>query len=112
MKKKGIYLQGLDNEMSDKSVLVKHSIAQISEPNENGFCDEPIVYHLYLKPDVLTKFTPGQLVSFEIDVKIKKDSNGKQFAVPVPVNVTAIDYKTFASIGKAISDTKTDTVAK
>ena len=112
MLKKGIYLQGLDNEMSDKSVLVKHSIAQISEPNENGFCDEPIVYHLYLKPDVLTKFTPGQLVSFDIDTKIKKDSNGKQYAVPVPVHITAIDYKTFATIGKDNTDTKTATVSK
>lgn len=109
MLKNGFYLQGLPQTLEDKSELVKHVIVQVNEPNERGFCEDPVIRTTYLKPDVMDILPSGTPVQFDLDVKLRKTADGRSYEKIVPVeikslNVKTSDSKSFAQVvNKAVS---------
>jgi len=93
--KQGIYVQGVEQTIgqgSDQSVLVKHTICQINEPEVNAetgkvFVENPMLWDTYLKPGVLDIMPAGTPITFEFDVKQKRTSDGNVYAKPVPVEI-------------------------
>lgn len=95
--KQGIYLQGIEQVIGqgkDSMKLVKHVIAQINEPIEKAdgtlYVDDPVFRITYLQPDILPILPAGTLVTFDIDTKQKKRSDGTMYEKVVPVEIKAV----------------------
>ncbi len=98
--KYGVYLQGIEQVIDDRndkgqvigqSKLVKHVIAQVNEPNDKGFADDPQIRITYLQPEVAPILPTGTLVSFELDTKTKKRNDGTTWEKIVPAEIKKVD---------------------
>lgn len=85
--KKGIYLQSSELEMEDKTVYTKHVIAQINEPNDKGYCDDPQIRSVYLAKDIMAPLPSGTAVTFNLDTKTKQNKTGGKYEVIIPVDI-------------------------
>ena len=89
-------------------MYIKHYIVQTYEPDENEetgkvFVRDPIVRSMFLKPGVIDVLPEGTPIEFELDSKMRKTNDGKEYEVIVPVKIKAV--KRSESAGK--SDGKT-----
>jgi hypothetical protein len=92
--KKGIYLCGNTQIIKDSNggadtVLIKHVIAQLNDPGEGGYAEDPQLRIVYLKPEVMDVLPEGTVVSFEIDTKTSR-RDGKTLEKIVPVNIKPV----------------------
>ena len=93
--KKGIYLQGVPQTVgSDKDAMemVRHIIVELTDPveKEKGglFLEKPpIIREIYLKPEVLDILPSGAAITFELDTKLRKTADGKEYEKIVPVEI-------------------------
>lgn len=96
--KKGIYVQGVEQIIGkgdDQSKLVKHTICQISDPEINEetgkiFVENPVLLDTYVKPGVIPIMAPGTPITFEFDVKQKRNDDGVPYLKPVPVEIKPV----------------------
>lgn len=91
--KQGFYLQGTENKMDD-TMYIKHSIVQINEPNDKGYCEEPLVRSVYLLEGVLPIMQAGTAITFELDSKMKwNEKKQTKTEVIIPVNIKVAKAK-------------------
>lgn len=95
MLQKGFYLKGIDqalpNNRGGEDLYIKHYIVQVYEPDvlESGkvFMRDPQIRSLFLKPGVLEVMPDGTPITFELDSKMRRTSDGKEYEVVVPVQI-------------------------
>lgn len=93
MLQKGFYLKGikqdLPNNKGGSDEYVKHYIVQVydAETMENGkvYMRDPLIRSLFLKPGVLEVMPEGTPITFDLDSKMRRTNDGKDYEVVVPV---------------------------
>lgn len=93
MLQKGFYLKGIKQELPNNKggfdEYVKHYLVQVFEPEQldSGklFMRDPIIRSLFLKPGVLEVMPDGTPITFELDSKMRRTNDGKDYEVVVPV---------------------------
>lgn len=95
MLQKGFYLKGISQELPNNKggvdAYVKHYIVHTFEAEtlESGkvFMREPLIRSLFLKPGVLEVLPEGTPITFELDSKMRRTNDGKDYEVIVPVQI-------------------------
>lgn len=95
MLQKGFYLKGipqtLPNSRGGEDDYVKHYLVQTydAETLDSGkvFMRDPIIRTLFLKPGILEVLPEGTPITFELDSKIRRTNEGKEYEVVVPVQI-------------------------
>ena len=96
---KGFYLlgveQSLPNNNGGEDKYLKHYLVQTYDPEKNEetgkvFVRDPIVRSMFLKPGILEVLPAGTPIEFELDSKMRKTNEGKEYEVIVPTNIKAV----------------------
>lgn len=88
---KGVYLSMVEQKFEDSnSVMEKHSIVEVFEPNEKGFVSEPTVRTTYLQKGVLAVLPIGTEITFDYGRKDKTRKDGSRYEAIVPINIKPV----------------------
>lgn len=98
MLQKGFYLKGipqtLPNSRGGEDEYVKHYIVQTYDPEtfDSGkvYMRDPMIRTLFLKPGVLEVLPEGTPITFELDSKLRRTNEGKEYEVVVPVQIKKV----------------------
>ncbi len=98
MLQKGFYLKGIEQELPNNKggvdKYIKHYLVQVYDPEtmDNGkvFMRDPLVRSIFLRPGILEVLPEGTPIQFELDSKMRRTNEGKDYEVIVPVEIKPV----------------------